>query len=166
MFFLAHLAKGHVSYCHHLVSVIVVIRHSRLSSSLIIFQNSSLKLLDQLELNLVWVYLGVSCIELVWGFLIRQKTWPSLLKIVVFLHISPKQLGLAKFWHWGKSVQHDDIYLRSNFHFNLFSHVGVTALFQGFLLFFMLFLQKNLLLWHYLTNWNQTWFESSFGYPA
>ena len=42
----------------------------------------------------------------------------------------------------GKSVQHEEIYLPSNFHFNLFSHVGVIALIQRFLLFLMLFLSK------------------------
>ena len=59
--FLAHLAKGHVSYCHHLAS-----------SLLTIFLNfCPLTLLDQLELgmNVPW---GI--IELMWGFLIRRKT--------------------------------------------------------------------------------------------
>ena len=39
------------------------------SSLLTIFQNSSpLTLPDQLEPNLVWMFLGVSCIELMWRF--------------------------------------------------------------------------------------------------
>jgi hypothetical protein len=42
--FLAHLAKGHVSFCHHLASVV---RRK-------LFQKSSaLKLLDQLKSNLL-----------------------------------------------------------------------------------------------------------------
>ena len=47
------------------------------------FLNSSpLWLLDQFERNLVWMFLCVSCIELMWGFLISQKTWLLLLIIV------------------------------------------------------------------------------------
>ena len=33
---------------------------------------------------------------------------------------SPKLLGYQKFWHGGKIVQHDEIYLCSNFFVNLF----------------------------------------------
>ena len=61
---------------------------------LTIFQKSSpLTLLDQSYPNLVWIFFSI---ELLWGILIRWKTWPLLLKIehkgqtVVFLHISPK----------------------------------------------------------------------------
>ena len=51
-------------------------------SSLTIFQNSSpLTLLYQLEPNLVWMFFGVSCSELMRGFFIRRKIWPPLLKI-------------------------------------------------------------------------------------
>ena len=45
-----------------------------------------------------------------------------------FLHISPKRLGLTKLG-WGKSIQHDEIYLWSNFGENLLTYVGVIALF-------------------------------------
>ena len=44
----------------------------------------------------------------------------------------------------GKSVQHEEIYLWSNFRFNPLSHIGVDALLDFFLLFFMLFLSKIL----------------------
>ena len=50
------------------------VRH-RLSLSTIIQNSSPLKLLDLLEPNLVWMFLGVSCIELMWEFLIRQKKY-------------------------------------------------------------------------------------------
>ena len=88
------------------------------------------------------MFFGLSCIELMWGFLIRLKTWPPLLKIehrgqTVVFHI---YLQLNS--DIGKSVQHDEIYLCSNFGFKLFSHVGDIALFQLFLLFLMLFLSK------------------------
>ena len=95
--FLAHLAEGHVSYCHHLASVVVIVLNN--------FQNSSpLTLHDQLEPNLVWMFLWVSCVEMMWGFLIHRKTWPPLLKIehmgqTVGFCIYPKLLVLAKFWH-------------------------------------------------------------------
>ena len=50
--------------------------------SLLNIQTSSpLKRLHWFKLNLVWCYFRVSSIELMWGFLIRQKTWPPWLKI-------------------------------------------------------------------------------------
>ena len=43
---------------------------------------------------------------------------------------------------WGKSVQHDEIYLLSKFGENLLTYVGVNALFGRFLLFLMLLFLK------------------------
>ena len=136
------------------------------------FQKSSaLTLLDQWEPNLVWMFLGVSCIEQIWRFFICRKAWPLLLKIEhrgsenSFLHISSKQIVLA-YSTRSKSVHHDEIYLRLNFHFNLLSHVGVIASFQSFFAIFNVISFKNLLLWHFMTYWNQTWYECSLGYCA
>ena len=72
---LAHLAqRGHVSYYHHLASVAVVRRK--------LFQRSSpLKLLDQLEPNLVWIITRVSSFKIVSSDAVHQSTWPLLLKI-------------------------------------------------------------------------------------
>ena len=36
--------------------------------------------LDHLEPNLVWMFFGVSCIELMWGFLIRRKNMAAVTK--------------------------------------------------------------------------------------
>jgi hypothetical protein len=64
--------KGHVSYCHHLASV--VLRK--------LFQKSSpLKVLDQWKPNLVWIITRVSSFKIVSGDAVRQPTWPLLLKI-------------------------------------------------------------------------------------
>ena len=66
--------KGHVSYCHHLASV--VRRRRKL------FQKSSpLKLLNQLKPNLVWIITRVSSFKIVSGDAVHQPTWPLLLKI-------------------------------------------------------------------------------------
>ena len=76
---------------------------------------------------------------------ICQKALPSLLKIehsgqtVVFPMYLQNRLVLP---NSDVCVQHDDIYLWSNFHFVQFSHVRVIALFRRFLLFLMLFLSK------------------------
>jgi hypothetical protein len=70
--FLAHLAKGQVSFCHHLASVV---RRK-------LFQKSSpLKLLDQLKPNLVWIITRVSSFKIVSDDAVHQPTWPLLLKI-------------------------------------------------------------------------------------
>ena len=58
------------SYCPFLTFLILFVSKS-----------SPLVILDKLEPNLVWLFLWVSCIELIWGFLICQKTWQPLLKI-------------------------------------------------------------------------------------
>ena len=60
---------------------IAITWHPSPSSSLTIFQNSSLTLFDQLKPNLVWMFLGVCYIEHMRGFLFHRKTWPPLLKI-------------------------------------------------------------------------------------
>ena len=67
-------SKGHASYCHHLASVVVVRRK--------LFQRSSpLKLLDQLESNMVCIITRVSSFKIVSGDAVHQSTWPLLLKI-------------------------------------------------------------------------------------
>jgi hypothetical protein len=64
--------KCHVSYCHHLASVVVRCK---------LFQKSSpLKVLDQWKPNLVWIT-RVSSFKIVSGDAVHQPTWPLLLKI-------------------------------------------------------------------------------------
>ena len=64
--------KGHVSYCHHLASVV---RRK-------LFQKSSpLKVLKQWKPNLVWIITKVSSFKIVSGDAVHQPTWPLLLKI-------------------------------------------------------------------------------------
>ena len=46
----------------------------------------------------------------------------------------------------GKTVQHDKIYQWSNIGFNLLSHVGIIALFQGLFAIFNIISFKNLFL--------------------
>ena len=66
--------KGHVSYCHHLASVVVVRRK--------LFQKSSpLKVLDEWKPNLVRIITRVSSFKIVSGDAVHQPTWPLLLKI-------------------------------------------------------------------------------------
>jgi hypothetical protein len=64
--------KGHVSYCHHLASVV---RRK-------LFQKSSpLKVLDQWKPNFVWIITMVSSFKIVSSDAVHQPTWPLLLKI-------------------------------------------------------------------------------------
>ena len=66
--------KGHVSYSHHLASVVVVRRK--------LFQKSSpLKVLDQWKPNLVSIITRVSSFKIVSGDAVHQPTLPLLLKI-------------------------------------------------------------------------------------
>ena len=63
--------KGHVSYCHHLASVV---RRE-------LFQKSSpLKVLDQWKPNLVWIITRVSSLKIVSGD-VHQPSWQLLLNI-------------------------------------------------------------------------------------
>ena len=72
--FLAHLAKGHVSFCHHSASVVVCCRK--------LFQKSSpRKPLNGFASNLVAMIYGVLATKIPHFKLICQKTWPPLLKI-------------------------------------------------------------------------------------
>ena len=74
--FSSHDPKGHVSYSHHLASVVVVRRK--------LFQKSSpLKVLDQWKPNLVWIITRVSSFKIVSGDAVHQPTWPPLLKIEI-----------------------------------------------------------------------------------
>ena len=78
--------KGHVSYSHHLASVVVVRRPSVVRPSSVVrrklFQKSSpLKVLDQWKPNLVWIITRVSSFKIVSGDAVHQPTWPLLLKI-------------------------------------------------------------------------------------
>ena len=64
--------KGHVSYCHHLASVL---RRK-------LFQKSSpLKVLDQWKPNLVRIITRLFSFKIVSGDAVQQPTWPLLLKI-------------------------------------------------------------------------------------
>ena len=63
--------KGHVSYCHHLASVV---RRK-------LFQKSSLKTLNQWKPNLIRIITRVSSFKIVSGDAVHQATWPLLLKI-------------------------------------------------------------------------------------
>ena len=121
--------KGHVSYCHHLVSVVVVCRK--------LFQKSSpLKVLDQWKPNLVWIITRVSSFKIVSGDAVHQPTWPLLLKIehMVKLQVlgnNSKTVNNIKNLTWGKNDQHSKIYLPCNFEVNLITHLGVIALFSS-----------------------------------
>ena len=119
--------KGHVSYCHHLVSV--VCRK--------LFQKSStLKVLDQWKPILVWVITRVSSFKIVSGDAVHQPTWPLLLKIehMVKLQIlgnNSKTVNNIKNLTWGKNYHHSKIYLPCNFEVNLITHLGVIVLFSS-----------------------------------
>jgi hypothetical protein len=110
--------KGHVSYCHHLASVV---RRKP-------FQKSSpLKVLDQWKPNLVWIITRVSSFKIVSGDAVHQPTWPLLLKIehMVKLQVlgnNSKTVNNIKNLTWGKkwSAQQD-----------LPTHLGVIALFSS-----------------------------------
>ena len=125
----SHDPKGHVSYSHHLASVIVVRRK--------LFQKSSpLKVLDQWKPNLVWIITRVSSFKIVSGDAVHQPTWPLLLKIehMVKLQVfgnNSKTVSNIKNLTWGKNDQHIKIYLPCNFEVNLITHLGVIALFSS-----------------------------------
>ena len=128
--------KGHVSYCHHLASVV---RRK-------LFQKSSpLKVLDQWKPNLVWIITRVSNFKIVSGDVVHQPTWPLLLKIehMVKLQVlgnNSKTVNNIKNLTWGKNDQHIKIYLPCNFEINLITHLGVIALFSSiFFLILILF---------------------------
>ena len=122
--------KGHVSYCHHLASVVV---RRKLFQNL--FQKSSpLKVLDQWKPNLVIT--RVSSFKIVSGDAVHQPTWPLLLKIehMVKLQVlgnNSKTVNNIKNLTWGKNDQHIKIYLPCNFEVNLITHLGVIALFSS-----------------------------------
>ena len=119
--------KGHVSYSHHLASVV---RRK-------LFQKSSpLKVLDQWKPNLVWIITRVSSFKIVSGDAVHQPTWPLLLKIehMVKLQVfgnNSKTVSNIKNLTWGKNDQHIKIYLPCNFEVNLITHLGVIALFSS-----------------------------------
>ena len=121
--------KGHVSYSHHLASVVVVRRK--------LFQKSSpLKVLDQWKPNLVWIITRVSSFKIVSGDAVHQPTWPLLLKIehMVKLQVfgnNSKTVNNIKNLTWGKNVRHIKIYLPCNFEVNPIAHVGVISLFSS-----------------------------------
>ena len=121
--------KGHVSYCHHLASVVVVRRK--------LFQKSSpLIVLDQWKPNLVWIITRVSSFHIVSGDAVHQPTWPLLLKIEYMVKLqvlgnNSKTVNNIKNLTWGKNDQHIKIYLPCNFEVNLITHLGVVALFSS-----------------------------------
>ena len=126
-FFSSPDPKGHVSYCHHLASV--VLRK--------LFQKSSpLKVLDQWKPNLVWIITRVSSFKIVSGDAVHQPTLPLLLKIehMVKLQVfgnNSKTVNNIKNLTWGTNDQHIKIYLPCNFEVNLITHLGVIALFPS-----------------------------------
>ena len=131
--------KGHVSYCHHLASVVVVCRK--------LFQKSSpLKVLDQWKPNLVWIITRVSSFKIVSGDAVHQPTCPLLLKIehMVELQVlgnNSKTVNNIKNLKWDKNDQYSKIYLPCNFEVNLITHLGVIALFLSiFFLILILFI--------------------------
>ena len=67
-----------------------------------LFQRSSLKLLDQLAPNLVWIITRVSSFKVVSGDAVHQSTWPLLQKIE---HMVKLQLLISEIWQ-GKNNQH------------------------------------------------------------
>ena len=121
--------KSHVSYCHHLASVV---RRK-------LFQKSSpLKVLNQWKPNLVRIITRVSSFKIVSGDAVHQATWPLLLKIkhMVKLQVlgnNSKTVNNIKNLPWGKNDQHSKIYLPCNFEVNLITHLGVIALFSSYL---------------------------------
>ena len=128
--------KGHVSYSHHLASVVVVRRPSFVVRRKLFQKSSPLKVLDQWKPNLVWNITRVSSFKIVSGDAVHQPTWPLLLKIEhmvklqVFGNIS-KTVSNIKNLTWGKNDQHIKIYLPCNFEVNLITHLGVIALFSS-----------------------------------
>ena len=121
------IPKGHVSYCHHLASVVVVRRK--------LFKKSSpLKVLDQWKPNLVWIITRVSSFKIVSGDAVHQPNWPLILNIehMVKLQVlgsNPKAVNNIKNLTWNKNDQHRKIYLPCNFEVNLIAHRGVIPLF-------------------------------------
>ena len=118
--------KPYVSYCHHLTSIV---------RRKLVQKSSSLKLLDQLKPNLVWIITRVSSFKIVSGDAVHQPTWPLLLKIehMVKLQVfgnNSKTVSNIKNLTWGKNDQHIKIYLPCNFEVNLITHLGVIALFS------------------------------------
>ena len=98
-FFRSHGPKGHVSYCHHLASVVVVRRK-------LLKKSSPLKLLDQLKPNLVWIITRVFSFKIVSDDAVHQPTWPLLLKIehMGFWVITQKTLIISEIWHGVKII--------------------------------------------------------------
>ena len=115
--------KGHVSYCHHLASVVVVRRK--------LFQKSSpLKVLDQWKPNLVRIITRVSGFKIVSGDAVHQPTWPLLLKIEHMVKL--QVLGNnSKTVNNIKNDQNSKIYIRCKLEVNLITHLGVIALFSS-----------------------------------
>jgi hypothetical protein len=126
-FFSSPDPKGHVSYCHHLASVV---RRK-------LFQKSSpLKVLDQWKPNLVWIITRVFSFKIVSGDTVHQPTWPLLIKIedMVKLQIlgnNSKTVNNIKNLTWNKNDQHSKIYLPCNFEVNPITHFGVIVLFSS-----------------------------------
>ena len=92
--FFAHLAIGQMSYCHNLASVVVVTN----------FYTHPLKLQNEFGWNLRWLFLRESCTKRPFSFLFLKKNMATVTKDRTlgsdsrFMHISPKPLGLTKFW--------------------------------------------------------------------
>ena len=70
---LAHLAKGQVSLCHHLVYVIFVV--DKFSKS------SPLKLLDRQDVKVAWLFLKSIVLKMTFGIYDPWKNVAAIIKI-------------------------------------------------------------------------------------
>ena len=98
-----------------------------------LFQKSSpLKLMKGLKLDLATSIFRLLTLKVVLIMAPTKQTWPPLLKIehrvkMQFYLNSSETKPDIKILAWGKIDQHDKIYLRSNFHGNRITDVGVAG---------------------------------------
>ena len=96
--------KGHVSYSHHLASVVVVCRPSVVRRKL--FQKSSpLKVLDQWKPNLVWIITRVSSFKIVFDVGWCTASPDTILKLDTLVMIQTK-FG----FHWSSTFRGEDFW--------------------------------------------------------
>ena len=75
----------------------------------------------------------VSSFKIVSGDAVHQPTWLLKIEHMVKLQVlgnNSKNVNDIKNVTWGKNDQHSKIYLPCNFEVNLFTHLGVIALFS------------------------------------
>ena len=132
--FLAHLAKGQVSYYHHLASVVVRRRPSLTILKKIFSSGTTEWIYIRFAVIVPWhnmhtVYVMIFDSSKNMAAVTKNRTKGSDRS---FLPITQKTFTLAKFWQ-SKSIQHDEIHLHWNFQENPSTLVGVIALFRCFL---------------------------------